>query len=276
MQGDTDRCPYGFGNISSRSIVTGGSSAVLAARDIAAKLRTVAAPCCTPRGRGGRPRRRYGGIAGDGDRRSRSRSSPAPCSPWATSSRGHRAEAGVHADYSPANIRHTPDERGHIQLYTTYPFSMHVSLVEVDAETGVVTPLRHVIAHDCGTVINPAFVDGQVRGARSWASAPRWRGVRLRRPAAPTSASSPTCWRARPTSRRSSSTQVTPSPSTLMGEGRRRGRVRRRAGRGDDAVNDALATSARLARRPRRPACWRRSWRPPVMHTRFAYEAPTA
>ena len=43
VQGDTDRCPYGFGNISSRSLVVGGSAAVLAARDVAARLRTVAA-----------------------------------------------------------------------------------------------------------------------------------------------------------------------------------------------------------------------------------------
>jgi carbon-monoxide dehydrogenase large subunit len=42
VQGDSERCPYGFGNISSRSIVTGGSAAVLAARDIAGKLRSVA------------------------------------------------------------------------------------------------------------------------------------------------------------------------------------------------------------------------------------------
>ena len=66
--------------------------------------------------------------------------------------------------FRPPNIRQTPDERGNLQIYTTYPFAMHVSVVELDEETGVVRPLRHVIAHDCGTVVNPAFVDGQVRG----------------------------------------------------------------------------------------------------------------
>ena len=37
-------------------------------------------------------------------------------------------------------------------------------LVEVDRETGQVTPLGYLIAHDCGTVINPMIVDGQLHG----------------------------------------------------------------------------------------------------------------
>jgi len=34
----------------------------------------------------------------------------------------------------------------------------------VDPETGVVTLLRYVVAHDCGKVINPRIADGQVHG----------------------------------------------------------------------------------------------------------------
>jgi len=37
-------------------------------------------------------------------------------------------------------------------------------LVEVDPETGAVSVLRHWIAEDCGTIINPALVDGQIMG----------------------------------------------------------------------------------------------------------------
>jgi len=36
--------------------------------------------------------------------------------------------------------------------------------VEVDAATGAVTILRYVVAHDCGRLINPLLVDGQIRG----------------------------------------------------------------------------------------------------------------
>jgi len=38
MQGDTDLCPYGYGNFSSRSLTVGGAAAVLAARDVRGTL----------------------------------------------------------------------------------------------------------------------------------------------------------------------------------------------------------------------------------------------
>lgn len=40
----------------------------------------------------------------------------------------------------------------------------HVAMVEVDAETCGVKVLRYVVAEDCGVVINPMIVDGQVHG----------------------------------------------------------------------------------------------------------------
>lgn len=40
----------------------------------------------------------------------------------------------------------------------------HVCFVEVDPETGVVTIPRYEVVEDCGSLINPAIVDGQVRG----------------------------------------------------------------------------------------------------------------
>jgi carbon-monoxide dehydrogenase large subunit len=46
----------------------------------------------------------------------------------------------------------------------TYASAVHVALVEVDIETGRVTVLRYVVAHDCGRLINPMIVDGQICG----------------------------------------------------------------------------------------------------------------
>jgi carbon-monoxide dehydrogenase large subunit len=46
----------------------------------------------------------------------------------------------------------------------TYPFGAHVSVVEVDTETGATTVLRHVCVDDAGTILNPLIVDGQVHG----------------------------------------------------------------------------------------------------------------
>ena len=41
---------------------------------------------------------------------------------------------------------------------------VHAMVVEVDPETSNVRILRYVVAHDCGTLINPAIVDGQIHG----------------------------------------------------------------------------------------------------------------
>jgi carbon-monoxide dehydrogenase large subunit len=40
----------------------------------------------------------------------------------------------------------------------------HCAIVEVDVETGIVTVERYVAAEDCGALINPAVVEGQIRG----------------------------------------------------------------------------------------------------------------
>jgi carbon-monoxide dehydrogenase large subunit len=40
----------------------------------------------------------------------------------------------------------------------------HIAVVEVDTRTGKVDILRYGVVHDCGTVINPQIVDGQVHG----------------------------------------------------------------------------------------------------------------
>ena len=64
----------------------------------------------------------------------------------------HEAGAGLSIDH---------DFR---QEGATFPFGTHVSVVEVDVETGQVHLLRHVAVDDCGTVINPMLVRGQQQG----------------------------------------------------------------------------------------------------------------
>jgi carbon-monoxide dehydrogenase large subunit len=46
----------------------------------------------------------------------------------------------------------------------TYPNGCHICEVEIDAETGEVTPIRYVSVEDVGTVLNPVLVDGQIHG----------------------------------------------------------------------------------------------------------------
>jgi carbon-monoxide dehydrogenase large subunit len=45
-----------------------------------------------------------------------------------------------------------------------WPFGAHVCVVEVDPETGGVDLQRYVAVDDCGNVINPMIVDGQIHG----------------------------------------------------------------------------------------------------------------
>jgi aerobic carbon-monoxide dehydrogenase large subunit len=45
-----------------------------------------------------------------------------------------------------------------------YPFGTHIAVVQVDAETGEVTLKRYIAVDDCGRVINPMIVEGQIHG----------------------------------------------------------------------------------------------------------------
>ena len=46
----------------------------------------------------------------------------------------------------------------------TYTNGSHVAEVEVDIETGEVKLTRYIVVHDCGRMINPMMVEGQVHG----------------------------------------------------------------------------------------------------------------
>ena len=46
----------------------------------------------------------------------------------------------------------------------TWPFGTHICVVEVDTETGQVEIRRYVAVDDCGAVVNPAIVEGQLHG----------------------------------------------------------------------------------------------------------------
>jgi carbon-monoxide dehydrogenase large subunit len=49
-------------------------------------------------------------------------------------------------------------------VQASHPYATHICLVEVDAGTGAVQIIRYVVAEDCGVLINPMIVEGQVAG----------------------------------------------------------------------------------------------------------------
>jgi carbon-monoxide dehydrogenase large subunit len=58
------------------------------------------------------------------------------------------------------------DETAYFEIPTTsWGNAVHAAVVEVDVETGAVKILRYVLLHDCGRMINPLIVRGQVVGA---------------------------------------------------------------------------------------------------------------
>jgi carbon-monoxide dehydrogenase large subunit len=166
IQGDTDLCPYGFGNYSGRSMIAGGGSAGLAAVDVRRKMATVAGAMLQvaagslvfadeqiyPEGEPGRAVR-FSDVA------------------YTTYTRAYDLASVVEPPleatrtYRPPNIRHTPDEHGRLNPYPTYSNAAYVAVVEVDPQTGVVRIAHLAAVHDCGLAINPALVEGQLRGA---------------------------------------------------------------------------------------------------------------
>ncbi len=47
----------------------------------------------------------------------------------------------------------------------TFPYGVHMAIVEVELETGLVHLLRLITVDDCGTVLNPMIVEGQLHGS---------------------------------------------------------------------------------------------------------------
>jgi aerobic carbon-monoxide dehydrogenase large subunit len=64
--------------------------------------------------------------------------------------KGVNADLSADATFEPANF--------------TFPFGTHICVVEVEPETGNVEVKKYVAVDDCGKVINPLLVDGQVQG----------------------------------------------------------------------------------------------------------------
>jgi carbon-monoxide dehydrogenase large subunit len=47
---------------------------------------------------------------------------------------------------------------------STFANGMHAAVVETDPDTAEIRVLRYCVVHDCGTLVNPMIVEGQVHG----------------------------------------------------------------------------------------------------------------
>ncbi len=147
-EGDTDTAPYGLGTYASRSTPTAGAAASMAARKIRDKARLLAAHLLE--------------VSPDDlewkDHKFSVKGVPTKAKTMqeiafaAYTNMPQGMEAGLEATsyYDPPNM--------------TYPFGSYICAVDIDKETGQVKVRRFVAVDDCGTIINPMIVEGQIHG----------------------------------------------------------------------------------------------------------------
>src|SRR5437870_537958 len=155
-EGDTDTAPYGLGTYASRSTPVAGGAAAVAARKVRDKARKIAAHLLE--------------VAEDDlvwePGKFSVKGAPSQsktiqdCAFAAYTNHPQGMEAGLEAVsyYDPPNL--------------TYPFGSYICVVDVDAGTGEVKVRRFVAIDDCGNIINPMIVQGQVHGGLTMGLAP--------------------------------------------------------------------------------------------------------
>lgn len=189
VQGDTASIPFGTGTFNSRTMAVGGTAVHLACTRLLEKATSIAANLL---------QRRPGDLA-YAQGRFETRDGFAPARPLAHAAKRIGAEvkgmvfqrmtglsglAPASSEPSEAGLT-LADVAAAAHLGHNLPLGMapgldetvffdpkamtassgtHVAVVEVDAETGRVTLLRHVAVEDCGRVVNPLLATGQVHG----------------------------------------------------------------------------------------------------------------
>jgi len=164
IQGDTDTVPVGTGNASSRAMLYGGAAAHLAATDLRDKLAICA---------GNVLQAKAADVTFANGRAHAPNGASIELSALALGAHTHPFTIGDGVElpleatrsYRARNIQVHPDQNGRIATYSSFPYSAHSVAVELDIGTGRVTILDYAAMHDCGVMVNPALVTGQLKGA---------------------------------------------------------------------------------------------------------------
>jgi aerobic carbon-monoxide dehydrogenase large subunit len=151
INSDTAAVPHGTGTLGSRSLQTAGNAVFAASKAVLVRAQQIAAhqleasPDDIVAGEGGLH------VAGV----------PGQTVPWEEVAVASRDASRLPEGIEPGPLRHEGDFDG---TNSTFPFGAHVSVVEVDTETGKVTMRRHIAVDDCGRILNPLLVRGQQHG----------------------------------------------------------------------------------------------------------------
>ncbi len=146
IHGDTDIVPRGAGTMGSRSLQIGGAAVNQAAVDVVEKARDLAADLLEAD--------RHDVVLDKSKGRFHVVGTPAISHSWAELAQAAPTRSGgpLFAEVDLASPG------------PTFPFGTHISVVEVDTETGKVTLVRHVAVDDAGRILNPLLAEGQVHG----------------------------------------------------------------------------------------------------------------
>jgi carbon-monoxide dehydrogenase large subunit len=149
---DTATFPLGISTIASRIAVTAGSSVQIAALKVRAKAIKVAAHLLEVGEHDLDIENGVVKVAGV----------PGMNVTLATIARTLSGAAGVRL---PTDIEPDLAGTGYFEAnQLAFAYGSHACEVEIDPDTGDAKVTRYVVAHDCGRLINPLIVDGQIRG----------------------------------------------------------------------------------------------------------------
>jgi aerobic carbon-monoxide dehydrogenase large subunit len=153
ITGDTERTPYGGGTWASRGTGIGGEAALQAAKALRGNILALAGAILQASPSALDIREGWIVDAADGARR------------VGLDEIGRAAY--FRGDTLPPDVQPELVATRHY-MPRDYPFAFtngaQASWVEVDADTGFVTLLKHWVVEDCGTVVNPRLVEEQIRG----------------------------------------------------------------------------------------------------------------
>jgi carbon-monoxide dehydrogenase large subunit len=150
--GDTGQVPYGFGSYSSRATVYCGGATILAARAVREKATQIAAHMMEANPADVELTEAGFGVRGN----------PSQRVTW--------AEVSQIANHRPAKLPPGVDpgldalSKYMANEWGSFANAVHLVEVEVDVETGEVKILDYHVVEDCGTVVNPTGVEGQIHG----------------------------------------------------------------------------------------------------------------
>ncbi len=155
-EGDTDTAPYGLGTYASRSTPTAGAAAAMAARKIKAKAKKIAAYLLEVGEDDLEWNVDHFRVKGSPDKKKTIQEIAFA----AYTNHPQGMEAGLEATdyYDPPNL--------------TFPFGSYICVVDLDTGTGEIKIRRFVAVDDCGHIINPMIVEGQIEGGLTMGLAP--------------------------------------------------------------------------------------------------------